>query len=250
MVLEKLKIEFFATFVLVYITGLFLIEFHNKNVDILGLSTGFFIIHLILIWATKEISGAHLNPIISLSLAISGHITFKKALLYSLFQLAASLSALSFLRMGIPNEIAQTLSAKTMFGFPLNHSIHPARQIGFEIFGSFFLVLFYYLLVIERPFIKHVYAVGLAAFYFASLPFMFFFSGAGLNPARMIAYCLVGGQPWLFYIWFVGPFVGGIFGGLLGNLFLSENSTEMKKRVREEKKNAILELERERIKYN
>lgn len=250
MVLEKLKIEFFATFVLVYITGLFLIEYQNKNVDLLGLSTGFFIIHLILIWATKEISGANLNPIISLSLAISGHYTLKKALLYSLFQLAASLSAVSFLRMGIPNEIAQTLSGKTMLGFPINESINPARQITFEIFGSLFLVMFYYLLIIERPFIKHVYAVGMAAFYFAILPFMFHFSGSGLNPARMIAYCLVGGQPWLFYIWLVGPLIGGILGGIFGNLFLSEKASEMKKRIKEEKKNAILNLERERDKYN
>lgn len=244
MIFEKLKIEFFATFILTYLSGLFLIEHQMKQTNQLGVGIGIFVAYLILTWSCRSISGAHFNPIISISLAITSHMNFRKALLYAGFHLAAALAAVSFLRMAITNEVAQSIAQNSMLGYPLNLSVHPARQLFYELFGGFFLVFFYYILFLDHVAPRIMAAIGIGGIHFGLLHLMLNRSGAGLNPARMIAYSFIGGQPAKFYIWFVGPLIGGILGGLAARPFLNEAAPEYLRKLKEEKARVRLEEKR------
>lgn len=249
MILEKLKIEFFATFILTYLTGLFLIEYHVRQTNQLGVGIGVFVAYLVLTWSCRAISGAHFNPIISVSLAITNHLSFRKAFLYAGFHLAAALAAVSFLRMAITNEAAQLITESTMLGYPLNLTVHPARQLFYELFGGFFLVFFYYIMFLDHAAPKVMAAIGIACIQFGLIHLMLNRSGAGLNPARMIAYSFIGEKPAKFYIWFVGPFIGGILGGLAARPFLNETAPEYLRKLKEEKARVKLEEMRAKDKF-
>ena len=68
MLLDKLKMEFLGTFVIVYFTGMLYIQFSLETIDMFGLAAGCFFIYSIMIWAGKSISGAQFNPVVTVFL--------------------------------------------------------------------------------------------------------------------------------------------------------------------------------------
>ena len=249
MIFQKLKMEFFGTFISVYFIGLFLIQLYLENIDFLTFCIANFAIYLILYWTTYSISGAHFNPVISLSLVITGHFKLSNALWYTMFQFAGAFAAFSFLEMGVPAKITSQLIKNSMFGFPLNSNTSDVRKLCFEMFLGFLLVFIYYLCFIHKSSSKLLYAVSIPAFYFCANVFSFKFSGAGLNPPRMIAYCILAGTWWKLYIWLLGPIFGGIIGAFLASLLLNETANERKNRIKQERLKQEQEELRDRMKF-
>lgn len=147
----------------------------NAAIALLGntLATGAALVVLILIFG--QISGAHFNPVVSLSLAIQGALRWQEFAAYIVMQMAGG--------------IAGTALAHIMFDLPLvQESTHIRTGIGVwtgEIVASFGLLAT--ILGVHR---KHPEAVPYAVGLFITAGYWFTSSTSFANPAVTIARAL------------------------------------------------------------
>jgi len=238
MILNKLKMEFIGTFLLVYIQGFLYIQKELGQISLLGLAVGSFCVYSILIWGGASVSGSHYNPVLTMNLIFSKHIAGFKGLLYMFFQVFASIFAVCMLLMTISMDHLKAIEGATMIGFPIR-DVHPVKQIIFEIICTFFLVFAYYMLFLEKTAPKYVYGAGIAGVVAFCTLFAHEYTGCGLNPARMVAYGLLSQQYLTIANFLVGNTIGAIIGAILGNLLLSEKAMISKlRRLRRKQKRA------------
>lgn len=190
------------------------------------------------IYATDAISGAHLNPAVTLSMYIFKKISIKNALLYILAQFIGAIIA-GFVNLSIYQPFIDTnIIVPYMFGeyFP-NPSINknniiitPIRAMFMEALGTGLLTFFIFALTnkcnttVDKKFVPFLIGFCVASIINILAPI----TQAGLNPARdfgpRLAAIVAGWdinivmENWWVYI--IGPFIGSPIGACLSNFVL------------------------------
>jgi glycerol uptake facilitator-like aquaporin len=135
-----------------------------------SIAIGFALIVLIIVFA--DISGAHFNPVVSISMYLMKEISFRKALIYILIQLAGA--------------IVGVMLANKMFGFSaINESMN--ERSGVALFISEIISTFGLLLVIFGTKKKEKIIVALCVGMYISSAIWFSSSTSFANPAVSIA---------------------------------------------------------------
>ena len=98
MLFQRLKVEFIVSFFLTYISGMGAIQLEHQRIDRLGYALLLFFLYSILLWSSKEISGAQISPIFSLFNSLSPDDTILHSFLYITIQVCASIFAVCILR--------------------------------------------------------------------------------------------------------------------------------------------------------
>jgi glycerol uptake facilitator-like aquaporin len=98
MLFQRLKVEFLTSFFLIYFSGMAAVQRELGNIDRFGYAFIHFLIYAILLWSSKEISGAQLHPVISFFNSIGPDETVLHAFLYTIIQTMASIFAVCILR--------------------------------------------------------------------------------------------------------------------------------------------------------
>ncbi|KAL9230329.1 hypothetical protein vseg_005695 [Gypsophila vaccaria] len=163
----------------------------------------------VMIAAGFNISGGHLNPAVTIGLAVGGHITVVRSILYWIDQCLASAAAcflLQYLTGGLATPI-HTL-AKEM---------NPLQGILMEVVLTFSLIFTVYTTMVDPkkgPLQgQGILLVGLVVG--ANIFAGGLFSGASMNPARSFGPALVSGDWTDHWIYWVGPLIGGALAGLI-----------------------------------
>ncbi|THU52525.1 hypothetical protein C4D60_Mb10t04890 [Musa balbisiana] len=163
----------------------------------------------VMISAGLHISGGHLNPAVTLGLAVGGHVTVVRSLLYVVAQLLGSTLAcllLKYLTGGLDTPV-HTLAA----------GMGALQGVIMEIVLTFSLLFSVYATMVDPK--KGIIAglgpllVGLVvgANILAGGPF----SGASMNPARSFGPALAAWNWTDHWIYWVGPLAGGGLAGLV-----------------------------------
>ena len=213
---QKIGAEILGTFFLTLVaTGVDVLYFSGQgHVDYVSrwLARGF--ITAAMIYAFSGISGAHIDPAISLGFAVRRTMPLAQMLLYWTGQFAGGFAA--------------ALLLFTLFG----HGVvlgasHPGPQFTHaqaaiaEVVLTFLLMIVILLTAEEEATVgkQSALAVGLtvAACGFFAGPI----SGASMNPARSIPPQLVGGAYDLIWIYTIGPCVGAILGAFVMKVFFA-----------------------------
>ena len=160
---------------------------------------------IVMAFSIGHISGAHLNPAVSLGFAIRKDLSWKDFFFYILFQIAGAFVASLLLGLflgSFTNLAANDLS-------PLLAS--PAALVGLlveTILTFLFVTVILAVTANEKtaPFAGLIIGLSLTAMIFAGIGY----TGAGFNPARSIAPALLQGGSALNNLWLyiVGPFLG------------------------------------------
>lgn len=193
--------EFLATFALV-LAGTGAIIANDVSGGIIGhagIALTFGLIVMTMIYAVGDISGAHLNPAVSLGFWVAKRLPLREVGLYSLSQLAGALAA-SLLLKGIYPEhptLGATLPAVTV-----------TKTFVLEVVLAFFLMFVIIHVAVgakERGLMAGVAVGGIVA-----LEAMFAgpITGASMNPARSLAPALVSGNLSQVWIYLTAPFLG------------------------------------------
>ena len=175
--MHRVVAEFIGTFALVFAgCGAIVIDAETGGtIGHLGIAISFGLVIMVMIYATGHISGAHLNPAVTLTFALTRHLPFERAIGYWAGQLAGAISA--------------ALALRVLFGNTANLGATVPRGSAWQSFLLEIILTFMVMFVIMAV-ATDVRAVGQAAAIAiggtVGLCAMFGgpISGASMNPAR------------------------------------------------------------------
>ncbi|HMO10794.1 MAG TPA: aquaporin [Actinotalea sp.] len=231
--LTRLGTEVFGTFVLVLAAVGAALYTPLSGLTTLGvaLAAGFALAGLYAAFA--HVSGAHLNPAVSIAAALAGRIRATDAAMYIVGQVVAGVAAVAVLRVTVPSGLSAALQhpdlasflgtaangygdgspLSTLSGGQVTFGLVPALLV--ELIGAAALAA---VVLATRPSARSALPVGLT--YAAMLLIAIPVTNGGLNPARSTGAALLslgadGGQavPQLWLFW-VAPLIGGALAGL------------------------------------
>ena len=208
--MKKFVAELIGTFALVFCgTGAIVInDVTNGIVSHVGIAITFGLIVTVMIYAFGNISGAHINPAVSIAFSVTDRFEKKNLLGYILAQLFGA-----FLASGV---------LKILFS---EHENLGATLPNGDWQQSFILeIILTYLLMIVILFVSQNKSVnhftGLAVGSIVALEAMFAgpITGASMNPARSIAPAIVSGNISDLWIYIIAPIIGAVSASLTWNL--------------------------------
>lgn len=191
-----------------------------------GIALTFGLVVLAMIYALGDVSGAHINPAVSIAFAVSGRFPFRELLPYVIAQMVGAFAASGLLRIMFPQAAAlgATLPAGTW-----------QQSFLFETVLTFMLM--FVILNVSAGAKEKGITAGIAIASVVALEAMFAgpVCGASMNPARSAAPAVVGGQLQHLWVYLVAPTLGallalpvylGIHGSLKGPAAADPSSSD------------------------
>ncbi len=200
--MKKLFAEFLGTLALVFAgTGAIIVNDQTGALGHAGIALTFGLIVLAMISCFGDISGAHLNPAVSIGFAAAGHSEWRSVPGYIAAQLAGAFAASALLKFLFPASahLGATLpSGSAMQSFVL------------EILLTFFLMLV--VLSVSPGAKEKGITAGIAIGAIIALEALFAgpISGASMNPARSLAPALVSGHLEHLWLYLAAPILGAL----------------------------------------
>ena len=216
--MKKLLGEFFGTFLLIFLgTGLSVLnDVYSLNLNLMVFAGFWGALVVLMIFLFMNISGAHLNPAVTLALFLDKKIEGREIPLYLIGQFTGSLVASIFLWLIFPRG--------TTYGatFPLNNLFVVSVT---EILLTFALIVVV-LITYGRKFST------LAVSFFITIAINILagskISGASMNPARSFGPAVVSGSLQYFWIYFIMPLIGTVLGYLFIRFTRKDSSRAIK----------------------
>ena len=202
--MKKYWAELFGTYILVFVgTGAIMInEITGGTVSHLGVGLSFGLVVMVMIYTIGDISGAHINPAVTLAFAVAKRFPKNQILPYISFQLVGAILASASLYFMFPeaNTMGQTLPLKGNW----------LQSFMLELVLTFIL-MFVVLNVSTGAKEKGITAAlaigGVVAF---EATFAGPICGASMNPARSIAPALFSGDLTHLWLYVVATTLGAV----------------------------------------
>jgi MIP family channel proteins len=226
---QKLFAEFFGTFAVIFTAigaiaaDQYLRVAGQAGLTSLGIACAYGLTYAVMIVALGHISGAHLNPAVTLGFWVTKRLGTMQSLLYWIAQLAGALAAAYLLLAILPeaNWRAEVLGAVTPNLEPDMTRLHAMLLEGALTFMVVFV--FFATTVGEQAEQRrtHGFAAGVALL--AASIFALPFTGAAFNPARTFGPALATHHWTNHGVYWVGPLLGGVLAAVLyDKIYLSE----------------------------
>ena len=218
---RKFLAEVIGTFTLVFCgTGAMIVnEITGGVVTHVGVAVTFGLVVSAVVFAFGDISGAHINPAVTIAFAVAGRFPKKEIILYVVAQLVGAFLASGLLKFLFPQSL--NLGATLPSGSEIQSFI-------LEIILMFFLMTV--ILNIATGAKESGMLAGIAVGSIVLVEAMFAgpISGASMNPARSIAPAVLSGVLDHLWIYIVAPVIGATLAVLpwqvtKGKLLGSEN---------------------------
>ena len=178
----------------------------------------------LMIYTFGHISGAHINPAVTIPMMITRKIGITDGIGYIASQLIGAVAAAATLKIILPE-----LGAKVNFGTQggpselLNKSISAGFAV--EAILTFFLVVVIFMTAVHKKASPgwHGFTIGGMIFliHLVGVPL----TGASVNPARTFGPALISGFWEFHWMYWAAPILGGIIAGLIMN-YVYVNKTE------------------------
>jgi aquaporin Z len=198
---KKYAAEFIGTFALVFAgTGAIVVnEISHGAVTHVGIALTFGLVVLVMIYTLGDISGAHINPAVTIGFWFARRLSWREALPYVASQFAGAMAAAAMMKVLFPD--ARTLGATQPAG--------PAFQ-SFVLEVLLTALLMFVILGVSTGAREKGITAGIVVGSVIALAAMFAgpISGASMNPARSLGPALVSGQIASLWIYLSAPLVG------------------------------------------
>jgi aquaporin-4 len=180
----------------------------------------------LMVYAFGHVSGAHINPAVTIPMMITKKISVADGIGYIIFQLIGAIVAAFSLKAILPE-----IGAKVNFGTQggpselLNSSI--MAGITVEIILTFFLVTVIFLTAVHKKAPAGIHGISIGGIVFLLHIVGVPLTGASMNPARTFGPAVASGFWELHWIYWLAPIVGGIIAGVIMN-YVFVNKAEPK----------------------
>ena len=211
MTIKKCAAEVLGTFLMVFLgTGVAIInEYSGGSVTQLGISIAFGLVVLLCILTLGNISGSHINPAVTITLAVFRHFPYKLVLPYIVSQLVGAIVASCILRLIFPQSISLGATLPSGAAMP---------SFLLEILLAFLLMLVILQSIKSLSHKKIISALLVSMVVLLEANFAGPICGASMNPARSIAPALISNNLQHIWIYLTAPFIGMLLAGVFFNL--------------------------------
>lgn len=202
--------EFIGTFILIFVgIGSIVVDQHSGGIGLIGVAICWGVTVMALIYTFGSISGAHLNPAVTVTFWMVKLLKGKDVLPYLICQAAGAFAATLALKYLFPAEVFLGETKPT--GYPM-------RSFFLEIIISFILMIV--ILFTSQGSKETGVLAGLAIGGTVLLLVVFAgpISGTSLNPTRSLAPAIVTGNAENLWIYLTAPFIGMFSAGIVWRL--------------------------------
>jgi len=199
--------------------------------SILMISLGHGAVIALMVYAFGHVSGAHINPAVTIPMMITKKISVADGIGYIIFQVIGAIVATLSL-MAILPEIGKPVLWGGHGGPSelLNHSVMSGFVV--EVILTFFLVLVIFMTAVHKKAPKSVYGAAIGGMVFLLHIVGVPLTGASMNPARSLAPAVATGDAGLLeiqWLYWVAPIIGGIIAGVVMNyVFINKDEAKTK----------------------
>ena len=216
---QKLIAEFFGTLALTFFAvgaicaDQYLRASGQGGFGLLGLALAYGLAYAIMVSALGHISGAHLNPAVTIAFWVTKRLSTLQSLLYWIAQLLGALAGAYLVVAIIPEAVWRPVGLGTPALTPDFTRMHGMLLEGVM---TFFLVLVFFAIAVDArgAFDKIAgFAIGLTVTIdmLVGGPF----TGAAINPARAFGPALTAHYWTNHGVYWVGPLLGGVLAGVI-----------------------------------
>ncbi len=222
----KYVAEFLGTFMLVFVgAGAICADYYMKmaggqGIGLVGISAAFGFVVIAAIYATSYISGAHINPAVTISFWIGKRMDANTAVFYIISQLSGAVVAGYFLKILFPDAVSTVFLGACAIG----DGVSTGRAVFMEAVITFLFVFTIYATAVDRRSSKALAGVAIGLVFLFGVLVGTPISGGALNPARVFGPAIASGHFDNHFVWWFGPIIGGIVAGLLYDNLLSEKA--------------------------
>ena len=200
--MKKYWAELIGTFILVFVgTGAIMINDITGEVTNLGIGLSFGLVVMVVIYSIGDISGAHINPAVTVAFWISGKFNTKLVIPYVLSQILGAIFASLTLYYILPEA--------SIMGETLVKDNNWLQSFVLEFIITFILMFVILNVSTGSNGIGFIAGISIGAVVAFMAIFIGPISGASMNPARSIAPALFGNNSYL-WVYIVSTILGAI----------------------------------------
>ena len=189
---------------------------HQNTLGSVGVSLVFGLVIMVMIYATGHLSGAHINPAVTIAFTLTRHFPGRDAVAYVGAQLAGA-SAGAFLLLGAWSSKPASLGATVP-------SVATGTALLYEIVLTAFLMFVIIAVATDTRAVGAAAAIAIGGTVGLDALFGGPITGASMNPARSFGPALASGTWTDFWIYIVGPVVGAAIGAFAYQFIREERS--------------------------
>jgi aquaporin NIP len=220
--LHRAAAEAFATFALVFAGcgAIVTAASYKGTIGATGVSAAFGLVIMVMIYATGHLSGAHINPAVTIAFTATRHFPARDAVAYVFAQIAgAVLGALLLLAVwpAKPASLGATVP-----------SVGVGSALLYEAVLTAFLMFVIMAVATDTRAVGAAAAIAIGGTVALDALFGGPVTGASMNPARSFGPALVAGQWTDFWIYLAGPIGGALLGALAYQLVRGKSPAPLK----------------------
>ncbi|KAJ1259517.1 hypothetical protein BS78_10G162300 [Paspalum vaginatum] len=209
---QELIAEFLATFFLIF-AGCGVVTVNAKNGGMAtfpGVAVVWGMTVMAMIYAVGHVSGAHMNPAVTVGFAISGRFPWRKVPAYMAVETVAATAASLMLRLMFggrnqPPPVTAPAGSDT-------------QSLVMEFVITFYLMFVIMAVATDDRAVGQMAGPAVGGTIMLNVLFAGPVSGASMNPARSIGPALVGSKYRALWVYIFGPFAGAAAGAWAYNL--------------------------------
>lgn len=204
--------EALATFALVFAGCGAIVLDHERggSLGAVGIAAAFGLVIMVMVYATGHLSGAHINPAVTLAFTATRHFPLRDALAYIPSQVAGAVAAAGLLRLawhGSPAYLGATVP-----------SVGSGSALVYELVMTAFLMFVIMAVATDTRAVGAAAAIAIGGTVALDALFGGGVTGASMNPARSFGPALVAPEWSSFWVYVVGPVAGALLGAVLYQL--------------------------------
>jgi MIP family channel proteins len=171
-----------------------------------GVALVFGLVIMVMVYATGHLSGAHINPAVTLAFTLTRHFPARDAVAYVAAQLAGAIAAalvLLALWTDKPGKLGATVP-----------TVGAGSALVYEVMLTAFLMFVIVAVATDTRAVGAAAAIAIGGTVGLDALFGGPVTGASMNPARSLGPALAAGEWQDFWVYIVGPVVGAALGAL------------------------------------
>ena len=226
---KKYLAELLGTFALVFVgsgcvcADYYLVKSGSQGFGLLGIAIAFGFVVVAVAYSLGYISGAHINPAVTVTMVATKRMKAGVGVMYILSQVAGATFAGYLLKVLFPEALASVFLGTCVLG----SSVSVSQAIIMEAVITFLLVFVVFATVIDKRATPALAGLAIGFVVLFGVMVGGAISGGSMNPARVFGPAMASGHFANHYVWWIGPIVGGLLAGFSYDLLFSEKKEKL-----------------------